>query len=143
MKIEAILIFFIAVLVYISLELLKKKMNLEEVNAKSRELLDKLKSNPELDSNSLKELIDIQKRFYLYFIYSSVILLGTLFAIIHLIPNEPILTFPFVIPLLNKNWLGPLGTYILFYLIVSFTANTIKLLIKKIYKSFLKEKANG
>jgi len=143
MKLEIILIFCIAVFVYVSLEILRKKINLEEINTKSRELLDKLKSNPELDDKSLKEFMDIQKRMYMYFIYSSIILFGALFIVAHLLPNNPVLTFPFTIPLLNKNWLGPLGTYILFYLIVSFTADTIKLLIKKIYKSFLKEKANG
>ena len=143
MKLEIILIFCIAVFVYVSLEILRKKINLEEINTKSRELLDKLKSNPELDDKSLKEFMDIQKRMYMYFIYSSIILFGALFIVAHLLPNSPVLTFPFTIPLLNKNWLGPLGTYILFYLIVSFTADTTKLLIKKIYKSFLKEKANG
>ncbi|HIP90426.1 MAG TPA: hypothetical protein EYH22_02645 [Candidatus Nanopusillus sp.] len=130
MRIELIIIFCIATFVYISLELLRRKINLEEINTKSKEILDKLKSNPELDDSSLKELMDIQKKVYLYFIYSSIVLFGALFIVVHLIPDGPIITLPFVIPILNKNWLGPLGTYILFYFIISSVAGIIKKYIK-------------
>ena len=139
MNLEAIIIFLVSLFVYLSLEFLRSKLKIEELQEKSKKIVEKMKENPNLDDESLKELLEVQRKFYQYFMYSSLILLGVIMILKFAIHDKPIIKLPFKLPLLNKDWLGPLGTYILFYFLVSLLAG----LLKKAYKSFLKEKANG
>ena len=136
---NALILFFLALGVYISLEFIRIKLKLDEVNQKSKELVEKLKGREELDEEALSQILEIQKQMYKYFIISSAIVVAALILIKIVLGDAKVLELPFIVPILNRNWLGALGTYILFYFLISLVGG----IAKKVYKNFVKKEANG
>ena len=126
---KTIFLVILAIILLISQEILKKKLKLEEYSKKAKEISEKIKKEG-LKDEHLKEIVEVQKKMINYMIYSMIV-----FFIILLIVkqyfNEPIIYFPFDIPILNRNYLMGLGSFLLIYFLVSLIYNIVKKVLMK------------
>ena len=129
---------FLAIFVIVINELIRKKLRIDYIQKEMKELAEKLKKNPELSDEDMEKLIKLNKELMKFMFIPMVIIIPVLYILVKVLGDIKILEFERSLPIINKNWIGALGTYI----IVSIILSTIVLLYKK-YKTKFLNKDNG
>lgn len=129
---------FLAIFVIVINELIRKKLRIDDIQKEMKELAEKLKKNPELSDEDTEKLIKLNKELMKFMFIPMVIIIPVLYILVKVLGDIKILEFERSLPIINKNWIGALGTYI----IVSIILSTIVLLYKK-YKTKFLNKDNG
>jgi len=129
---------FLAIFVIVINELIRKKLRIDYIQKEMKELAEKLKKNPEFSDEDMEKLIKLNKELMKFMFIPMVIIIPVLYILVKVLGDIKILEFERSLPIINKNWIGALGTYI----IVSIILSTIVLLYKK-YKTKFLNKDNG